>query len=153
VRKRKRLLDIGAIVNVKVFNVDDLATHSDLIRKHVSKEEMCKLLNINSYKRNLKKMAKAISYKIVQFFFKKLVDHMMEGERILLPYGRSMYIGVMPKRKEGTYKKRHLNLHTGGKIYGVKLSGVKPHNYHFKLNPARRIELYNRLREGQEFYE
>lgn len=146
-------MDIGAIVNVKVFNVDDLAGESELIREHVSKEEMCKTLNIYSFKRNLKKMAQAISHKIVVLFLKKLVDHMMESDRILLPFGRSMYIGVMPKRKEGTYKRRYLNLHTGGKVYGVKLMGAETRNYHIKLNPARRVELMKRLEEGQEFYD
>jgi hypothetical protein len=153
VKKRKRLLGSEAIIDVKVFNIVDLAGDGSLIKEHVSKEEMCKTLNIYSFKRNLKKMSRVLAQKILTLFFKKLVDHILNGDRVLLPHGRSMYIGVMPKRKQGTYNRRHLNLHTGGKIYGVKLVGVKPHNYHFKLNPARRIELMKRIQEGQEYYE
>jgi hypothetical protein len=63
-----------------------------------------------------------------------------------------MYIGKLPSRRKGTFKKRYLNLHTGGSVYGVKLTGIT-HNYHIKLNPDRRHELSVRLKRGQEFYE
>ena len=147
------MLNIGAIVNVKSFRIADLGGDGALIREHVSKEEMCKTLELYSFKRNLKKMARILSQRIVRFFLKKIIDHMMESHRIILPYGRSMYIGVMPERKENTVNMRFLNLHTAGKVYGIKLEGTENHNYHFKMNPKRRQELKNRLHSGQEFYE
>lgn len=98
-------------------------------------------------------MSKVLAQRLVRFFIKKLVDHVMEGDRVLLPYGRVMYIGVMPVREDSIVIKRYLNLHTAGKIYGIKLEGVDSHNYHFKMKPARRQELKLRLLEGQEYYE
>ena len=151
--KRKRLLDIEAIINVKSYRLSDLSDGGDLIYKHVPKEEMCKLLNIYYYKRNLKRMAFTISKRLIRFFFEKLVSHLMESRRVLLPYGRTMYIGVLPPREDAEVNKRFLNLHTYGKVYGIKLTGIGDYRYHFKMNPARRKELYERLYKGQEFYE
>jgi hypothetical protein len=151
--KRSRLLSIGAIVSIKSFRLVDLAGDGELIREHVPKAEICKVLNPYYYKRNLKKMSKVLAQRLVRFFIKKVVDHILKGNRVLLPYGRSIYIGVMPVRDKAIESKRYLNLHTGGKIYGVKLGGIGDHNYHFKLKPARRQELKIRLLNGQEYYE
>lgn len=98
-------------------------------------------------------MSKVLAQRLVKFFIKKLVDHMLKGHRVLLPYGRAMYIGVMPKRPESIVAKQYLNLHTAGKIYGIKLEGTDNNNYHFKMKPARRQELKIRLLDGQEYYE
>ena len=139
-RKRKRLLASSAIVDVDAVYINDLADGS-LIYNNVPKDEMFKLINPYSYKRNLKKISQVIAEKVVRFFIKKLVDHLMDSKRVLLSPEKTMYIGVMPKRRKGEYASRFLNLHTDGDIYGIKLTGVDMKRYHFKLAPARRKEL------------
>lgn len=78
---------------------------------------------------------------------------MMEGDRIILPYGKIMYIGVIPdnpKRIAKWRKKKQLNLHTDGKRYGVKLIGME-HSCYFRMPYRRRKELYERIIAGQNF--
>lgn len=98
-------------------------------------------------------MARVIAQKITTMFINKLVEHMMNSERVILSTQKKMYIGVMPKRKQGEYANRYLNFHTMGKIYGIKLEGVDMKRYHFKMAPKQRKELQSRLLKGQEFYE
>lgn len=78
---------------------------------------------------------------------------MMEGDRILLPYGKIMYIGVIPnnrKRIAKWRKKKMLNLHTDGKRYGIKMIGMD-HKCYFRMPQRRRTELANRIKSGQNF--
>lgn len=77
----------------------------------------------------------------------------MEGDRILLPYGKIMYIGVIPdnpRRIAKWRKKKALNLHTNGRRYGVKLIGMD-HDCYFRMPFRRRKELVDRINGGQNF--
>lgn len=77
----------------------------------------------------------------------------MEGHRILLPYDRMMYIGVIPhnpNRIAKWDKKKRKYLHTGGRRYGVKLVGIE-HDSYFKMPLKRRCELRDRILGGQRY--
>lgn len=103
--------------------------------------------------RNYNRQAFTLGQKIIRLFLKYIVDKMLEGDRILLPYGKMMYIGVIPHKADRIAKfekKKFQNPHTSGRRYGVKLVGME-HDSYFRMPYKRRAELASRILGGQRY--
>ena len=123
------------------------------IRQEVDDEVLKQGRDHQGSGRNYNKQAYTLGQKIIRIFLRIIVDKMMEGDRILLPYGKIMYIGVIPdnpRRIAKWSKKKLINLHTNGRRYGVKLVGMQ-HDAYFRMPQRRRSELAERIQAGQNF--
>jgi len=151
-RHRHHLLYSGARLTLEEYTIHDLVP-TQYIKENVDKAVLRTARDHKGAGRNYNRQAFTLGQRIIRLFLKIIVDKMMEGDRILLPYGKIMYIGVIPHnphRISKYRKKKMLNLHTNGRRYGVKLLGMD-HNSYFKLPQSRRYELYGRIKEGQTF--
>jgi len=103
--------------------------------------------------RNYNKIAALLSKKIVHMFFDKVMDKLMDSDRVILPPStigdkleHELYIGVTDKTSE-----KWLNLHTGGAAYSLIMTNL-PLETRFKLSKKRKLELQKRILNGQPFY-
>lgn len=150
--RQRHILFSGAVHEFTEYRIDDLVDPK-YIRSVVPKEVMCMYIDPNQVGRKLDPMAAKVGKTIVRDAIAYIVDRMMESDRLLLPYGKQMYIGVIPnnpKRIAKRRKKVELNLHTGGKRFGVRMDGTKE-NYYFRMPKRRRKELRERIMNGQWF--
>jgi hypothetical protein len=152
VNKKKHILYSGADVTLKQYTILDLVP-VPFIKDEVDKDTLKSIRNHQGAGRNYNRQAFTLGQRIIRLFLKNITDKMMEGDRILLPYGKVMYIGVIPDNPDRIAKwrkKKLLNLRTNGKRYGIKLLGME-HNSYFRMPQRRRTELYNRIVAGQTF--
>ena len=146
------LLYSGARLILKQFTIRDLVP-IQYIREKVANETLKNIRDHQGSGRNYNKQAFTLGQRIIRIFLKNIIDKMMEGDRILLPYGKIMYIGMIPDnphRIAKWKKKKALNLHTNGRRYGVKLIGME-HDCYFRMPSRRRKELADRINGGQNF--
>lgn len=123
------------------------------IKEKVDKDILKDIRDHQGAGRNYNRQAFTLGQRIIRTFLKIITDKLMEGDRILLPYGKIMYIGVIPdnpNRIAKWKKKKLLNLRTNGRRYGIKLLGMD-HDSYFRMPQRRRTELYNRIVSGQTF--
>jgi len=142
----------GARLTLEEYTIRDLVP-TQYIKEKVDKEVLRTARDHQGAGRNYNRQAFTLGQRIIRLFLKFIVNKMMEGDRILLPYGKIMYIGVIPdnpNRIAKYAKKKMLNLHTNGRRYGVKLLGME-HDSYFKLPRTRRNELFGRIKQGQTF--
>ena len=96
-----------------------------------------------------------LGHHIFRKFLERVVEHALDGDRILFPNNRQIYIGVdksFDALKKYDMFEKFANLHTAGKQYGLIIDGVKE-DYHVKLTIDYRNELARRLKDGKEYYE
>ena len=151
-RHKHHLLYSGARLTLKEFTIRDLVP-TQYIKEKVDKKVLRGARDHQGTGRNYNRQAYTLGQKIIRMFLTKIVEKMLEGDRILLPYGKTMYIGVIPHnphRIAKWRKKKQLNLHTQGKRYGIKLLGIKEKVY-FRMPFRYRKELAMRIREGQSY--
>jgi hypothetical protein len=151
-KRVKHILPSGATYSFTEYGINDLVDCKD-IRAHLSKEVMSTYIDPYAVGRKLDKMASHVGKVIVRDMFTYIVDRLMQSDRLILPYGKEMYIGHIPhnpKRIAKKWKLHELNLHSGGKRFGVRMDGTKE-NYYFRMPKRRRKELRQRIMDGQWF--
>jgi len=112
----------------------------------ITKAQLFKLIVPNSVKGNLKKARERVSRQLYRLMWKIIVDSVMEGNIVELPYGGTIYIGSVINRS-----KKHVNFNTNGVVYNIKLSLQKQHSYKLRMPYRRRKELNDRLNRGQHY--
>ena len=146
------LLYSGARLILEQYTIHDLVP-IQYIRDRVSKEVLKTVRSHNAAGRKYSKQAFALGHRIIRTFLAVVVDKIMEGDRILLPNGKILYIGIIPHnphRIAKWRKKKKLYLHTQGRRYGVKLVGME-HNAYFRMPYRRRAELRDNILEGKNY--
>jgi hypothetical protein len=113
----------------------------------LTKEQVFEHINPYSVKNSIKKAQYRTGKYLYQLMWKVIIDHAMAGDIIELPYGGKIYIGVIDKTSS-----KHANLHTYGKVYGLKMILNSPHTYRFKMRTHRKTELMKNLRKGQNYH-
>lgn len=84
--------------------------------------------------------------KFSTLLIKKLVDHLMESDRIKTRNGNMWMITQV-----ASHHKKHLNWNTNGAVFSTKIAGL-PGKYRIILSRRRSKELTERLNRGQKFH-
>ena len=103
--------------------------------------------------RKINPVVNRIATGIIRSFFKVVVNHLMESNWVSLPYGVTFYIGKHPRVINKQVKERKRStalLKTGGDWYGIRMDGFQ-HNCYIRMPLRRRKELFERLKDGQDF--
>ena len=139
------LLPCGRVVFVKVYKPTDMLVPSlqKLLLKH--KAELSKFVNPDHVGRKKKEWCELTYGKFVTLLIKKLMLHLLESDRIETEKGRFWCIG-----HTGEHPK-FMNWHTDGKVYGVKVTGMKT-RHRIKLSSKIGKELQKRILTGQKFH-
>lgn len=105
--------------------------------------------HINPYhvKNSVRKARWRTSKYLYQLMWEIIVDHIMEGDMVELPYGGHIYIGIV-----GQKHKKFANLHSFGKVYGLKMSLPRKHEYKFKMSTRRRKQLAQNVKDGKNYH-
>lgn len=154
-RRRFKLKDdtfyvFGEYSYQDVVNADVIA----LARQHVDKDTLKSVYDFESAGRSYNKLAFLLGKKILRLFLEKVVDHLMASDRIILGNEKYMYIGVIPNNPDRMVKLSKQGdplVHSRGRRYGVKMTGVGREHY-FRMPYRRRLELSERIKNGQSFY-
>lgn len=150
--KKTHVMPSGATYDFVEYGIADLVDPS-YIRSELPRMVMATYINPDHVGRKLDKMAEKVGKVIVRDMMRYIVDRLMQSDRLMLPYGKQLYIGVIPdnpKRIAKKHKLRNLCLETGGKRFGVRMDGTKE-NYYFRMPRRRRTELATRLLNNQWF--
>jgi hypothetical protein len=142
----QHLLPCGRIIFIHRYVPTDLV-NKQAIRNHIlnNKKEFSKLVHPDTVGRKKKEWSDAVYGKFVTLLVKKLVDHLMESDRIETSPGVFWCIGVVG----GSDK--FANWHTDGDMYAIKVQGIKT-KYRFKMSRKRGKELQQRILKGQKFH-
>lgn len=152
-RRRRFNFEDGSFYDYGEYGIDDIIP-IDIIRKNVEKETLKQVADSYVVGRNLNKLANILGKKIVRIFIRILTEHLLDSDRIILGYGRSMYIGPIPHNPKRTVAKRWKNnhlFHTGGKRYGIILEGTSYRPY-FRMPFRNRKKLAEKIFEGNRYY-
>ena len=142
--KRKfRETDYGYIKYMEYGYIDVLPYEA---MQKLSKEQVFQHINPYHVKNNIKKARYRTGKYLYQLMWKIIIDEILDGNTVNLPYGGYVYIGVIDERSS-----KHANLHTYGKVYGMKMVLNQSHSYKFKMRKSRRIELMKKLKEGKHY--
>jgi len=128
--------------------------HNNDTRSIISNTELRTLLpDLWTRFRNYNKLAKHITYQLTKMFFEKVIDKVMDSDRVILPPStigdkleHELYIGNVNNSSE-----KWLNSHTDGAVYSLIMTGL-PLETWFKFSLKRKQELKDRILDGQPFY-
>ena len=152
-RRRHFKLKDGTFYDFGEHTYEDIVD-VEVIRAHVGKDTLLQTGNLETAGRSYNKLAFLLGKKILRLFLEKVVDHLMNSDRITFGREKSMYIGLIkhnPERMVKASKQNDPLVHSGGKRYGVKMTGIGRDHY-FRIPYRRRVELKDRIMKGQPFY-
>lgn len=144
-KKRQYILPCGRVVFQKISNAKDIGWRDDVRRTLLAhKDELSKLSNPNNCGRKRKEWCENVYNKFVSILMRKLMDNLMESNRVQTQPFRFWVIGSVGDRG-------HVNWETNGNTYAVKVEGLKT-DYKIMLSRKRRSELRKRILNGQAFH-
>jgi hypothetical protein len=146
-KNRQHILPCGRVIFFKEVNPRDVARYKRVQRMMLDNaKELDKFSSYNTAGRKRSVWYKNTYNKFVTLLTTKLVDHLMEGDRIETKPGRLWAIaGVNADNPKFT------NFHTDGMTYATTVIGMNG-NYRILLSQKRRKELRNRIDNGQQFH-
>lgn len=150
--RNRHILRSGAVHDFTEYRIADLVD-VEYLREVIPREVLGMYSDPETVGRKLNPMACKVGKTVIRDMFTYIIDRLMESDRLLLPNGKQMYIGSIPRNPNRIikqHKKYRLNLHTGGKTFAVRMDGTKE-NYYFRMPSRRRRELYQRIMKGQWF--
>lgn len=143
-KNKHHILPCGRLVRFKLYNHVDVvnsAISKALLNNRVELEKFVKYKHAGTKKRwvehTLSKMSKII--------MSKLVDHLMESDRVETSSGKLWHIAGK------SADTKYLNWHTDGLVYSVCIKGL-PGNFRIRMARKRRMELLDRINKGQNFH-
>jgi hypothetical protein len=138
------ILPCGRVIRYKSVLPRELATK--VVRAAIlkNKPELRKLINPDVVGRKRRQWADRVYAKIAGIIINKMVDNLMESSRIETAPGR--YWAIV-----GRQSLKHLNWHTDGYAYSVRIIGLNG-PYGVTLSKLRRTELKKRIESGQKFH-
>lgn len=111
------------------------------------KEELDKFSSYEHSGRKRKVWCKNTYSKFVTLLTEKLVNHLMESDRIKTREGR--FWAIVAK---DIIDRKYANWETNGMKMAVSIQGI-PGDYRITLSSKRGVELRDRIKKGQKFHE
>lgn len=140
-------LPCGAMHRFKQYTFEDFFTTTEIYK--LKKADRDKIIDPSTTGRKRALTARRISAKLIRMFWARVVDRLMESDRLVIDPYTSMYIGVERMYNPKKHR-RPKKVVISDYIYGIVLNGFF-HDYFFRMPARRRAELYERLRQGQSF--
>lgn len=144
-KTRQFVLPCGRVVFQKIQTAGDIGL-APIIAKTLlaNKKELKKLANPDNVGRKNKQWCQQVYSKFTSILLRKMIDNLMEANRIQTAPYRFWVIGSVGDRG-------HLNWETGGRTFAVTIHGMKT-NHRVMLSTRRRRELRKRILQGQSFH-
>lgn len=146
-KERQNVLPCGRVYFFMEENPGDMVLHPT-IRLAIMREEeeLRKFSNYENAGRKRKVWRKNVYNKFLTLLTKKVVDHLMESDRIKTQEGRMWCFGTVQTEKD-----KYLNWETDGAVIALMIQGI-PGNYRMTLSRKRGMELHRRIKAGQKFH-
>jgi hypothetical protein len=138
----------GMVIRLKEYFQKDLIPTSFIVDNLDNKTIKSYFKNPDIFGRVMKRMAYAIGSDIIRIFMRKVVDRLMEGDRLFFNKNVYLYIGNL--KPPHVCKNNKALLATRGKRFGLKLVGFE-HEYQLRMPSRRRVELKERIENGQRY--
>jgi hypothetical protein len=144
-RKLQHMLPCGRVIFYKEVTIDDVFNNAETRNILIeNKSELVKFVSFESAGKNNKTWVKKTYRKFVTLLLDKMVNHLMNSDRIETESGNYWLIG-------GRRSKKFVNWHSDGNSYGIRLVGI-PQTHGIRMNAKRRKELRKRVESGQTFH-
>lgn len=146
-KNRQHILPCGRVIFFKEVNPRDVARYKRVERMMLANaKELDKFSSYNTAGRKRSVWCKNTYNKFITMLTTKLVDHLMNSDRIETKPGRFWAIAA----KTHDFHK-FVNFHTDGAMYATAIVGMKG-DYRILLSQRRRKELRERIEGGQQFH-
>lgn len=143
----------GSTVVINEFTTRDILPILHFLN-NTPKEVLALYKNPEHVGRKYKMVAEFVACHVFRHFMHILVNRLMESDRLVIDDQLSLFIGTVkknPKKVAKARKKKQIYFATLGRRYGVVLHGME-HDFYFRMPYRRRKELYDRITEGQNFF-
>jgi hypothetical protein len=145
VKKRQFVLPCGRIIFQRIHTAGDIGLAPVISRTLLAnKDELRKLANPDNVGRKNKQWCEQVYSKFTSILLRKMMDNLMESNRIQTAPYRFWVIGNVGDRG-------HVNWETDGNTYAVTVHGMKT-EHRIMLSQRRRSELRKRILQGQAFH-
>ena len=144
-KKKQHLLPCGRVIFYMRHRIEDIGITPRVMKVMLdNKAEFRKIANPDHYGRKRKMWSAKAYKKFTMLLIKRLMDHLMDSDRVESPTGRFWQIG-------GHVSNKYVNWNTDGLRYTVRITGLEM-NHAIKLSYERKKELIRRIESGQSFH-
>lgn len=141
------IMPCGRVIFVTEKTPRDLGARKKIFSALLAqKEEFEKFHSYRSAGRVRKRWSVETYNKFTGLLIKKLVDHLMESDRIKTKSDHMWMITQTASQHE-----KHMNWNTNGAVFSTKIMGLKG-KYRIVLSRKRGKELTERINRGQKFH-
>lgn len=146
-KNRQHILPCGRVMTFKEYTPRDFALYKAVEEALLQERKAWDKFSSYFHAGRRKNIWVQNTYnKFVTLLVAKLVNHLMESDRVKTAEGRYWIIRTVQLESD-----KHLNWNTDGAVMGVKISGI-PGDYRILLSHKRGKELKERIDKGQKFH-